>query len=102
MGNLDAFFSPESVAVIEASGTPGKVGHDIFADCLRGVFQGALDAVHPNAKAIPGFKTFRTIRTIRTRVVSARVILPSQASPTRQDPDSVNTPTTASAPLPKG
>ena len=35
MGNLDAIFSPESVAIIGASNTPGKVGHDIFANILR-------------------------------------------------------------------
>ncbi len=36
MHALDAIFSPQSVAVVGASTTPGKVGHDIFANILRG------------------------------------------------------------------
>ncbi|MCG2759193.1 MAG: hypothetical protein L6263_12285 [Desulfobacteraceae bacterium] len=40
MQNLDAIFSPQSVAVVGASTTPGKVGHDIFANILRGGYKG--------------------------------------------------------------
>ncbi|MDD4464397.1 MAG: CoA-binding protein, partial [Desulfobacterales bacterium] len=49
MSDLDAIFSPGSVAVIGASTTPGKVGHDIFANILRGGFKGTLYPVNPNA-----------------------------------------------------
>ncbi len=34
MHTLDAIFSPQSVVVIGASSTPGKVGHDIFENIL--------------------------------------------------------------------
>ena len=36
MDKLDAIFSPQSLAVIGASTTPGKVGHDIFVNILNG------------------------------------------------------------------
>ena len=32
MDRLDAIFSPKSLAVVGASTTPGKVGHDIFVN----------------------------------------------------------------------
>ena len=35
MIDLDAIFSPKSVAVVGASTTAGKVGHDIFVNILK-------------------------------------------------------------------
>jgi acyl-CoA synthetase (NDP forming) len=49
---LDAIFEPKSVAVIGASTTPGKVGHDIFVNILKGGFTGTLYPVNPNARSI--------------------------------------------------
>ena len=40
MEGLDALFNPSSVAVVGASGTPGKVGHDIFVNILKGGYTG--------------------------------------------------------------
>ena len=36
MDKLDAIFCPRSVAVVGASTTRGKVGHDIFVNILKG------------------------------------------------------------------
>ena len=52
MHELDAIFAPQSVAVIGASTSVGKVGHDIFANVLRGGYTGTLYPVNPNAKSI--------------------------------------------------
>ena len=40
--NLDVFFTPRSVAVVGASRTPGKVGHDVLADLLASGFKGEI------------------------------------------------------------
>ncbi len=79
MNNLDAIFSPESVAIIGASNSPGKVGHDIFANILQGGFQGTLYPVNPNAKSILSVKTFPTIGAIADSVDLAIIILPPKA-----------------------
>ena len=79
MNSLDAIFSPESVAIIGASNTPGKVGHDIFANILQGGFQGTLYPVNPNAKSILSVKTFPTITAISDSVDLAIIILPPKA-----------------------
>ena len=76
MNSLDAIFSPESVAIIGASNTPGKVGHDIFANILHGGFQGTLYPVNPKAKSILSVKTFPTITGIADKVDLSIIILP--------------------------
>ena len=52
MDKLDAIFSPETIAVIGASTTKGKVGHDIFANILAGGFKGTLYPVNPILKLL--------------------------------------------------
>ncbi|MDP2852409.1 MAG: CoA-binding protein, partial [Gallionella sp.] len=79
MKGLDAIFSPESVAIIGASNTPGKVGHDIFANILYGGFSGTLYPVNPKAKSILSVKTFPTVNAIPDAVDLAIVILPPRA-----------------------
>lgn len=76
MNSLDAIFSPESVAIIGASNTPGKVGHDIFANILHGGFRGTLYPVNPKAKSILSVKTFPIITGISDKVDLSIIILP--------------------------
>jgi len=52
MESFDALFNPTSVAVVGASSVPGKVGHDIFVNILKGGFSGTLYPVNPSAKSI--------------------------------------------------
>jgi acetyl coenzyme A synthetase (ADP forming)-like protein len=78
MHALDAIFSPKSVAVIGASATPGKVGHDIFANILRGGYSGTLYPVNPRAKSILCVRAYPTIKEIPDPVDLAMIILPPQ------------------------
>lgn len=79
MNSLDAIFSPESVAIIGASNSPGKVGHDIFANILQGGFRGTLYPVNPKAKSILSVKTYPTINAISDNVDLSIIILPPRA-----------------------
>jgi len=74
--NLDAIFSPTSVAVVGASTTPGKVGHDIFVNILKGGYTGTLYPVNPNAKAVSSVKAYPSISEIPDPVDLAMIILP--------------------------
>ncbi|MEJ2656708.1 MAG: acetate--CoA ligase family protein [Desulfobacterales bacterium] len=78
MNQLDAIFSPKSVAVIGASTTPGKVGHDIFANILRGGYSGTLYPVNPKAKSILCVRAYPSIKEIPDPVDLAMIILPPQ------------------------
>ena len=76
MDNLDAIFSPHSLAVIGASNTPGKVGHDIFVNILKGGYRGTLYPVNPKARSVSCVKAYPTISDIPDSVDLAMIILP--------------------------
>ncbi len=80
MKNLDAIFTPQSVAVIGASTTPGKVGHDIFKNILRGGFTGTLYPVNPTAKSILSVRAYPSVADIPDDIDLAMVILPPKAA----------------------
>ncbi|MFO7685882.1 MAG: acetate--CoA ligase family protein [Desulfobacterales bacterium] len=80
MDPLDAIFSPRSVAVIGASNTPGKVGHDIFVNILRGGYHGTLYPVNPAASAISCVKAYPSVTEIPDPVDLAMIILPPQTA----------------------
>jgi acetyltransferase len=73
---LDAIFAPQSVAVIGASNTPGKVGHDIFVNILKGGFTGTLYPVNPHARAVSSVRAYPALAEIPDRVDLAIVIVP--------------------------
>lgn len=74
MNNLDAIFSPKSVAVIGASTKPGKVGHDIFMNILRGGYTGILFPVSMSP-AIGCVKAYPSILDIPDPVDLGIIIL---------------------------
>lgn len=51
---LEPLFHPKSVAVVGASRTPGKVGHDILKNLIDGGFPGDIVPVNPTADEILG------------------------------------------------
>jgi len=77
---LDPIFSPQSVAVVGASTTPGKVGHDIFANILKGGYKGILYPVNPNAKSVLSVRAYPNILDIRGDVDLAIIILPPKVA----------------------
>jgi len=76
MERLDAIFSPSAVAVVGASIHPGKVGHDIFVNILKGGFRGVLFPVNPNARAVESVRAYPSILDIPDPVDLAIMILP--------------------------
>lgn len=76
MTNLDAIFAPASVAVVGASATPGKVGHDIFANILRSGYTGTLFPVNPTARSILSVKAYPSLGEVPDPVDLAILILP--------------------------
>jgi len=76
MKNLDAIFSPKSIAVLGASQTPGKVGHDIFANILKGGYKGVLYPVNPSTKSVLSVRSYPSVTDIPDEVDLAFIILP--------------------------
>ena len=61
---MDVFFKPRSVAVIGASGTPGKLGYVIVKNIADSDFAGEVYPVNPKSDEILGYKVFRSITEI--------------------------------------
>ncbi|MFH1982029.1 MAG: acetate--CoA ligase family protein [Pseudomonadota bacterium] len=76
MDKLDAIFSPQSLAVVGASTQPGKVGHDIFVNILKGGYTGTLYPVNPTARSVASVRAYPTILDIPDDVEMAMIILP--------------------------
>jgi len=80
MSSLDPIFAPTSVAVVGASTTPGKVGHDIFLNILKSDFQGTLFPVNPKAHAVKCVKAYPSLTDLPEAPDLAILIVPPKAA----------------------
>ena len=77
MKDLNKMFKPESVAVIGASNTPGKVGYIIVDNLINDGFEGAIYPVNPKGGEILGKKAYASIKDIPEKVDLAIITIPS-------------------------
>lgn len=59
--NIEALFNPNSIAIVGASATPGKIGHVVLANLLKAGFPGPVYPVNPKADTILGCPVIRNI-----------------------------------------
>ncbi len=62
--SLDHFFNPQSVAIVGASRTSGKVGYEILAGMLKAGFEGDIYPVNPTTDEIQGLKAYPDLKSI--------------------------------------
>lgn len=77
---MQSIFSPQTIAVIGASKTRGKVGHDIFENILYSGFTGTLYPVNPHASSVCSVKAYPSISAIPDKVDLAIIIIPPEAA----------------------
>ncbi|SDA70804.1 acetate--CoA ligase alpha subunit [Methanobrevibacter millerae] len=77
MIDLNKMFKPESVAVIGASNTPGKVGYIIVDNLINDGFEGAIYPVNPKGGEILGKTAYASIKDIPEKVDLAIITIPS-------------------------
>jgi acetyltransferase len=78
IGNLDALFRPRSVAMIGASASPGKLGHDILYNLIHAGFKGPIYPVNPKADRLLGLKGYKDIASLPAPPDLAVVVIPSR------------------------
>ena len=66
---MDLFFKPNSVAVIGASGTPGKLGYVIIKNIADSDFNGAVYPVNPKSDEILGYISISSYLDLATNQV---------------------------------
>ncbi len=76
---LEHLFSPGNVAVIGASQTPGKVGHDILANLIDGGFSGEIIPVNPSGKVILGLVSCKSLKDYTGNVDLVVIAVPKEA-----------------------
>lgn len=74
---MELFFKPRSVAVIGASGTPGKLGYVIVKNIADSDFGGTVYPVNPKSDEILGYKAYRSLTEIPGDVDLVVTALPS-------------------------
>jgi len=78
---LIPFFEPRSVAIVGASATPGKPGHEAIRNILANGYSGKLYLVNPKGGEILGVKVTPAVSSLPERVDLAVVILPAETTP---------------------
>jgi len=62
--SMESFFDPKSVAVVGASRTKGKVGHEIVAGLVNGGFPGKIYPVNHKADEVEGLHCYNDLKSI--------------------------------------
>lgn len=73
---LKPFFEPGSVAIIGASRTPGKAGHNIIENLLRLGYKGEIYPINPEAKRILGLSVYPDLKHTPEPPELALIVLP--------------------------
>lgn len=77
MQSLDSFFNPNSIAVIGASRTPGKIGYTILEN-LKLSFKGKIYPINPNASEILGLQAFSSVLEIKEPIDLAIIVVKAE------------------------
>ncbi|MFW6189462.1 MAG: acetate--CoA ligase alpha subunit [Planctomycetota bacterium] len=75
---FESFFEPASVAVIGASRTPGKVGHDVVRNLLDAGFAGEVYPVNPKAEEVLDLPCHDSVAEVEGEVELAVIAIPAK------------------------
>jgi acetyl coenzyme A synthetase (ADP forming)-like protein len=75
--SMQPFFEPQSVAIIGASRTPGKIGSEVLGNLIACGFTGRVVPVHPTAAEIQGLRAYPRVSDIPGTVDLAVVTVPA-------------------------
>jgi acetyltransferase len=78
---LDAFFSPETVAVIGATEKMGSVGRTVLWNLISNPFGGVVFPVNPKRPSVMGIKAYPSISEVPEKVDLAVVVTPAPSIP---------------------
>ena len=73
--SFEKLLRPRSIAVIGASTSPEKVGHNILSNIIKGGFAGDIYPVHPTAAELLGKKCYPSVKNIPGAVECAVIVI---------------------------
>ena len=74
---LDALLTPKAVAVIGASRTPGKVGHELVANLIDSGFKGPIVPINPSADEVLDLPCFPDLKTYGKEIDLSIISVPT-------------------------
>ena len=75
---LESLLNPATVAVIGASRTPGKVGHEIVANLIAGGFEGTIVPVNPSADEILKLRCYPDLKEFDGKIDLSVISVPTR------------------------
>ncbi len=77
MRDLSTLYRPESVAIIGASGTRGKIGNAVVRNIIESGYGGAIYPVNPGRDTVEGLRCYPRVGDIPDRVDQAVICIPA-------------------------
>ncbi len=78
---LDAILKPKSVAIIGASSSPEKIGHEILKNIIDSGFKGAVYPINPKADTILDLPCHKSVKDVAEAPDMAVIIIPARFVP---------------------
>lgn len=78
---MEKFFTPESVALVGASGTKGKIGNSILDSLVNHDYKGKVYPINPKADQIFGIKCYPSLAEVPHRVDLAVISVDLSVTP---------------------
>jgi acetyltransferase len=75
--NLSKLFSPNSVAIVGASNTPGKVGYSILKNLIEAEFVGEIYPININDKVVQGIKAHHNLGDVKKNIDLVIICVPA-------------------------
>lgn len=75
---INAILSPDSIAIIGASATPGKIGYTVIKNLLDSKYSGKIYPVNPKDEEILGLKNYKALAEIPGEVEAAVIVVPAK------------------------
>lgn len=79
--NLFKLFYPQSIAILGATDSAGKLGYNVMLNLLSHQFSGKLYPVNPRKETLLGLKAYKSILDVEEPVDVAIIIVPAEAVP---------------------
>ena len=80
-GDLRTFFYPESIAVLGASNSEGKLGWNVFHNLVGHGFAGKLYPINPRVEEVQGVKAYSSVAEVTGDIDAGIVLVPAAATP---------------------
>ncbi len=78
---LNGLLRPQSIAVVGASNTPGKIGYIAVQNLLDCQYPGEIYPINPKADEIQGLKAYASVLDVPGDIDTAMLIIPAQYTP---------------------